>query len=45
VLASYTLGDIVWSIVLFLIWCGFVGAIGVGVWLLIRLFRNQTRRA
>jgi hypothetical protein len=37
VLAAYTLGDAVWTIVVFLLW---IALIGVGVWLLIRLFQN-----
>ena len=37
VLAAYTLGDALWAIVVFLIWIAYIG---VGIWLLIRLFRN-----
>jgi hypothetical protein len=38
VLATYTLSDALWAIGVFLIWIGFIG---VGIWLLIRLFRNK----
>lgn len=36
-LAAYTPRDALWTIVVFVLWVGFVG---VGIWLLIRLFRN-----
>jgi hypothetical protein len=36
-IASYTPGDAVWTIVVFLLWITFFG---LGIWLLIRLFRN-----
>ena len=35
--ADYTTGDAIWTIVLFVLWMAFIG---VGIWLLIRLFRN-----
>jgi hypothetical protein len=37
VLAAYTPRDALWTIVVFFLWVGFIGA---GIWLLIRLFRN-----
>jgi hypothetical protein len=37
VLAAYTFGQALWTIVIFLLWIGFIG---VGLWLLVRLFRN-----
>jgi len=37
VLAAYTPRDALWTIVVFGLWVGFIG---VGIWLLIRLFRN-----
>jgi hypothetical protein len=38
VLAAYTLQDVLWTIVVFLLWIAYIG---VGIWLLIRLFRNK----
>ena len=35
--AAYTLRDALWTIVVFFLWVGFLG---VGLWLLVRLFRN-----
>jgi hypothetical protein len=37
VLAAYTLRDGLWTLVVFSLWVGFLG---VGLWLLVRLFRN-----
>ena len=38
-LAAYTPRDAVWTTVVFVLWIGFIG---VGIWLLIRLFRNTS---
>ena len=37
VLAVYTVGDVLWTAAIFLIWIAFFA---VGLWLLVRLFRN-----
>ena len=38
-LAAYTLGQVLWTTVIFLLWIGFLA---VGIWLLVRLFRNTS---
>jgi hypothetical protein len=37
--AAYTLRDALWTIVVFSLWVGFIG---IGLWLLVRLFRNKS---